>query len=268
MSPPLSFSKDVFLTYASLAVGAGGAVDKSTAFAQTWSKFSNGTGPANVTGWEGSARKLSYYPQGQGFGNCALDASSLLTKFSGGGQCGSFAHLLRAALGMNGIVTNFISINILPAFNGNQMLVKEWTPISSGTSPDAAYPYRLNLVVEPAGPDGRISIGMVSAPPSQIFGELKSEATLPGQNSAPPSEKFFNSHYIVKLNDAAVVPPFSQPGPYFDPSYGAFYTSSASFEDKAIWGYAAVIVPTSPLEWKAFKRSPGSPARISFSPPD
>ena len=139
------------------------------------------------------------------------------------------------------------------------MLVKEWTAQSAGTTLDQNYPYRLTLILGDGGPD---RIGMVPAPPTQIFGELKSEAGAPGQNTAPPSEKAFGSHYIVKIDSTLV--PFGQPGPYFDPSYGLFYTSEFDFEIKSIWGYAA---PFQGLTFKARKRTVNDALRIVFSTP-
>ena len=132
---------------------------------------------------------------------------------------------------MNGITTEFVRIEPLPAFPLYNMVVKDWTPQSAGTSGDSAFPYNIVRTLEPGG---RFR-GMVPAPTNQIFGDLKSEVMLAGQGSAPPSEKLFTAHFIVKINDASVAP-FTQPGPYFDPSYGAFYTSVADFEEQSNLG--------------------------------
>lgn len=79
------------------------------------------------------------------------------------------------------------------------------------------------------------------------YGDLVSKNTLAGQNSRPPSEKMFGSHYIVK-----VLPPDPSQPPvvpldedqYFDPSYGVTYKNQDDFEDKAVDGYALRIGQT------------------------
>jgi len=66
-----------------------------------------------------------------------------------------------------------------------------------------------------------------------VYGDLKSKSTLAGQNTAPPSEKVFDAHFIVKLDPAVAAA-----SPYYDPSYGVNYLNAADFEAKAVKGYA------------------------------
>jgi len=86
---------------------------------------------------------------------------------------------------------------------------------------------------------------MVPAQPAGIYGDLASLDSLPGQNTSPPSEKMFGSHYIVK-----VIGSFYSPGqgPYFDPSYGATYVDANDMEFKAVSGYAKIDPNISPLD--------------------
>jgi hypothetical protein len=68
--------------------------------------------------------------------------------------------------------------------------------------------------------------------------DLTSLSTLVGQNTAPPSEKPFGRHFIVKAPSS-----ISVGGPYRDPSYGVIYSSACDFEAKAVAGYAAEQAP-------------------------
>jgi len=68
---------------------------------------------------------------------------------------------------------------------------------------------------------------MTPSPANGLYGDLSSLGTFPGQNSAPPQEKVFTSHYIVQYNTT-----------YYDPSYGVTYTSATNFADRAIYGYS------------------------------
>ena len=67
------------------------------------------------------------------------------------------------------------------------------------------------------------------------FDDMTNGDGLPGQNSANPSEKIFGSHYILQMPTG--IPPAGQ-GPYFDPSYGAWYANRSDFESKAVAFYA------------------------------
>jgi hypothetical protein len=72
---------------------------------------------------------------------------------------------------------------------------------------------------------------MVPAQPGGVYADVTSLSTLPGQNSAPPSEKIFASHFFVQVSLPSVTPP------YYDPSYGVTYMNAQDFEKKAVAGY-------------------------------
>jgi hypothetical protein len=255
------------LTVLGLAVGSGGATTASAAFQNTWNQFSNGgnpSGPANVLRW--NSTPLYYYESGLGFQSCATDPIQLLTNASGSGQCGSFALLFMWALAVNGISSNWVTI--APA-NDRWMLVKSWqfsqTPShpTGATASDGPYAaaYKWNFVLgsEPQG-----GTGMVTVPPSgPAFGDLTSLSGVAGQNSPTPSEKAFNYHFIVEVNNSAV----TNQGPYFDPSYGQIYTSNCDFETKAVAGYASQLDLDTALTFHA--KQLGSPVcNIVFTPPN
>ncbi len=208
------------LTYTTLklALSSDGAATQADAFTKTWANFA---GPANITGWD--ARKLYYYRPGFGFGACAVNPVGLLTSASGSGQCGSFAQLLMWTLGVNGISSDFVSIN---SKDGTKMIVKDWTFAGAGTFP-AQPDFKWKLVLN-------VGDYMVPPMPGNVYGDLTSLNSLAGQNTAPPSEKVFDSHFIVKVATA-----ISGGDPYFDPSYGVTYASDANFEAKALNGYAS-----------------------------
>jgi hypothetical protein len=239
----------------SLAVSNGGATSPSVAFANTWVNFSAyGTAPANVATWSGTY--LSYYPQGLGFDSCATDPVRLLTTYSQNGQCGSFAYLLQAALYMNGMDSIFTRV---AAVNNDAFLVKNWSRPDSPTATDTPpYYWTLPLQTELNG-----GLGMVPLQPLGLYGDMTSLSGLPGQGELflqpqnTPSEKWFGSHYIVKLVDPTLAPA-DQPGPYFDASYGVWYTDAASFESKAVAGYARQVRPENSNNWRFKDKIPGS----------
>jgi len=152
LAPPLQFqagyggsSRHVYRTTLNLALSQDGASDQPSVFWNTWNQFTNGTGPANISTWEG--RKLYYYrndpnPNGivVGFNGCALDETTLLLNEGynssivghSSGQCGSFARLLIGALAVNGSQSSFARIH---TDDGTLFIVKDWqfaqTPSSS-----------------------------------------------------------------------------------------------------------------------------------------
>ena len=230
-----SSEKYVFRTTLNFAVSVDGATDQASAFSKTWNQFTvGGHGPADVTNW--SKQRLYYYRNDttvSGFSVCSLNETGLLLGLAqdvvnnqmvftgpsnGSGQCGSFARLLIASLAVNGISSAFA--RILP--NGNPdvaFLVKDWAPPES--NPTGPW----NLCTNPGD-------FMVPAQPGGVYCDLKSLNTVYGQNSRPPSEKIFNSHFIVK----PAVSGGSTPT-YVDPSYGREYANAADFESKAVFGY-------------------------------
>lgn len=224
LAQPLAMSVSIMpLTVVKLAIGNGGASSQTEAFDITWQHFE---GPANVKGWD--TRLLYYYEQGIGFEGCATNSFLLLTSSTGSGQCGSWAYLFRDALAVNGIRSKPV---VISPTAGPYMLVKDWKFRGRPTYPDnSPWAFNLKLGIE-EGP--RQAVGMVTNPPiGPQFGDLQSGIGLAGQNSGTPSEKVFNYHFIVKVDE---VPDIG--GPYFDPSYGATYEDNCDFEDQAIAGY-------------------------------
>jgi hypothetical protein len=105
----------------------------------------------------------------------------------------------------------------------------------------------------------KLDAGMVPLPQNSVFGDLTSEAGIPGQNSPTPSEKFFTQHFIVKAPSG-----LSVGGPYFDPSYGATYSDNCAFESQAVAGYAVKASTTAPT-WNFGVRQPTGSCNITFN---
>jgi hypothetical protein len=234
MATPPTSNLPLPLTTLGLAVAGGGATSSKVAFQNTWAKFStNGGGPANVTAWDG--RSLYYYPPGQKFTACATNSVLLLNVDNGYGQCGSFRYLLRDALQVNGIYMDLVTIASL---NSDQFLVKSWAFGGPGAdqAADAPYSWPVTLQDEGPAPGGGEIYGMVPLPVGSLFGQIVSLPDLHGQNTAPPSEKIFAYHFILKDTFGT-----SGAGPYYDPSYGVTYLNacdpSQGFEVKAVDGY-------------------------------
>lgn len=95
-----------------------------------------------------------------------------------------------------------------------------------------------------------------------VYGDLTNKPELRGQNTAPPSEKVFGNHMILKL-DPNVCPPGKCP--YFDPSYGVAYSGPADFEGNAVAGYARATSRVPDLGRFVAKKIGGSP-NISIVP--
>ncbi len=235
--------RDLFLTALDLGIGAGDAADSASALARTWASFE---GPANVRTWEG--RPLFYYRPGEGFGDCAFSSETLLTQANSSGMCGAFAHLLRDALGVNGLATQFIDIT---ERNAELMLVKEWQfLVPTFSSP---YRWQLELVQEEFQ-----AIGMVPPKPDGIYGRMKSLAGVAGQNTPTPSEKVFSSHTVVEL----LAPGLS--GTYYDPSYGKTFANEQDFQRTALAGFAKRYGDDGHLEYRV--RRAGSSVQVVFTP--
>lgn len=212
----------VYLTTLVLAVAGGGADSDQAAFNKTWDKFSAGNGgPENVTNW--NDEPLAYYPAGQNFGSCALDEQMLLR--TGRGQCGSFAHLLIRSIAINGLASDFVTVS---AKNSLAFMVKDWTFGKPSFPAAPKFKWKIVFVNCP--------IDMVPPQPNGVYGDLTSLDTLEGQNSAPPSEKVFGLHFIVKFTNGGATDCASDDC-YFDPSYGVNYLNGDDFEKKAVDGY-------------------------------
>jgi hypothetical protein len=249
---PASFGPTM-LTYVSLAVGTtGGATSQSTALANTWAQFSNtacGAGivscPANVKTWDG--RSMQYYTSG--FSTCATVATQIVQNLpTPSAQCGAFAYLLESALAMNGIHSNWITVQATD--NVSAMVINNWCVIGAAppcpqgqpsyqnTSPSVA-PWIYQLILNPG--DG----GAGMFPPLASYGNLTNIQGLAGQGETgagtppyTPVEKAFGAHFIVQI-------PIAAGNQYYDPSYGVTYPSPAGFESQAVAGYATTITPDS-----------------------
>ena len=218
VSPKVS---PIMLTYVALAVAAGGATTPQTALANTWAKFSTGSGPANVSTWDG--RLMFYYVPGVGFNAC-VTVATLLVETNGipannltSGQCGAFAALLEDSLSINGIASTWLNIT---SIDGSKMVVKAWTASNISYPSQAPWEYKLLLGT---------SDYMVPVPIGG-FGDLADINGIAGQNSAQPSEKVFDAHFIVQ----PTVPSAQD----YDPSYGVTYATAATFELNSEFGYA------------------------------
>ena len=266
--PALPIGLFVMLTPLHLAVSNDGAATPAQAFQKTWAQFA---GPANVKTWwrladDGIVEQPLYYYRNapdypiQGFKACALNAAALFSPPYYSGQCGSFAQLFLWALAINGIQVQMPADPYGPYFpNGlakawftavgttdnSLFLVRDWTFSDPGTyvgDPTSNYWYSMTTNADD---------WMVPPPFGNVYGDLASLNAIPGQNTNPPSEKMFRSHYIVKADSTLITPGLG--GPYFDPSYGVTYTDSAYFERSALDGYVVrdtVNYPDDPTKWK------------------
>jgi len=230
----------LYHTVVHLACSHGNANNHDAAVANTWSLFTTGgTGPANVTTWDG--KTLYYYRTGCGWANSALNTAQLLSSantansWAGHGQCGSFAHLLLDSLSINGVAADW---TMAQTTNGDDFIVNDWLFSATPTYTNRA-PYQW-MFTEVAEPDGS-TIGMVPAPSGRVYGDLTKQTTLNGQNTAPPSEEAFSCHFFVKYA-----------GLYYDPSYGVTYTSATDFEAKSVAGYVYSL-PVIGLNYKVKK---------------
>jgi hypothetical protein len=249
----------IFLSTLQYAVKRDGAGDEVTAVQNTWSHF---YGPANITTWQG--RPLHYYKLGfySGAGSaCSTMALSLLTSDTDSGQCGSFAHLLVNSFALNGIGSAWVDI---AAKNGAQFLINDWT---AGTPSYPNGPPVYSVVAGPLSPEWKpfvykmefnpaaLAIGNYMEPgqPNEVYGDLTSLPTIPGQNTSPPREKMFISHYIVAPLLTTTLPVAR----FYDPSYGLVYEGPDDFEMRAVWGYmrpSAVLNPDNSFSTGFFAR--------------
>lgn len=74
---------------------------------------------------------------------------------------------------------------------------------------------------------------MFPVPTGSIYGRFKSKQTLKGQNTAPPSQKFFKHHAMLKVLDSGI---------YYDPSYGSKHNSLKICQDNAMLGYTTLVI--------------------------
>jgi hypothetical protein len=210
-----------------------GATDSNTAFANIWSLF-GGNGPKNITTWDG--KPLYYYKWNCGWATDTKDTQGLLASantannWAGHGECGAFAHLLMDSVAANGISSDFTTATPLYGATSG-FIIKDWYFVHATYAPDV-YPFKFTPSTEPDN-----TPGMVPATPyglnTWVYGDLIKMDTKIGQNTAPPSEEWFVSHYIVKYPHGGTV----GAGTYYDPSYGVTDTNAFNFESVAVYGY-------------------------------
>ncbi len=199
---------------------------------------------------------MQYYTLG--FNSCALDATSIVQNLpTTSAQCGAFALLLESALAMNGIHSNWTTVQ---PTDGSRMIVNNWalspSPTYATTVPSVA-PWVYKLV---------LNIGDYMFPALTSYGDLANLPGLAGQGEGgttppyTPVEKVFDLHFIVQIPTA----PGNQ---YYDPSYGVTYPSAAGFESKVLAGYAKYlgndVVNGSNSHFRVYSTSPPN---ITFTP--
>lgn len=226
------------LTAAYLATKNAAAINQAQAIASVWSSFSTGSGPANVKTWD--ARSLRYYGVGAGGSVCGENEIALLSMENG--ECASFAGLMGTALAAHGIGSARVDISAyvrsgnpsvpVPRLEGQQVsfVVRDWNLEVPARTGD--FQYFLSLPTPGS---------MVPEPINRRYGDFSKLTTIPGQNTAPPSESLFLRHFIlvVGANTAWTTRPIANPNvQYFDPSYGVTYAGPRDFEAKALEGYA------------------------------
>jgi len=135
------------------------------------------------------------------------------------------------ALRVNGIDSHEIRISTTDRSN---FLVKDWKFSTSPSFTDEPL-FKWKLVFNSQAINNMDL--MVPPEPNGIYGDLTSRGTVPGQNSTPPSEKAFGSHFIVMVAPGQSPVVDSSADQYFDPSYGVTYTNPSSFEIRAVDGY-------------------------------
>ena len=200
-------------TIAHLACSTPGATDDDTAVANTWAKFSTGSGPAGVTTWDG--KLLYYYKAGFPSLAASLTAGSLLENTNLNGQCGAFKQLLGYAWLANG-VSAWTNIEVLsPEGSGGYFLVKHWS-FGATNDDNPEYPWLLTFA------NGRPDL----VPTGNVGGTVANTSALPGQNSPVPAANVFNNHQLNLYGTN-----------YFDPSYGKVFLSEADFESNAVAGH-------------------------------
>ncbi len=206
---------NLYHTVVHLACTNPGATDASTAAANTWAMFSNGTGPANVKTWDGWI--LYYYKTNIAWavgsdGNQNTKVNQLLR--DGNGQCDSWRQLLESAWLVNGITSQGATVSTVNDPGQKLFLLNNWTYDGSTFTNTPPYNYLFILNSDYS----MVGVGN--------YGDLQNDSGVAGQNSPTPAEKAFEYHFIQKLN-----------GTYYDPSYGVTYSSASDFENKAVAGY-------------------------------
>jgi hypothetical protein len=200
-------------TVVNLALKNGTGADPATVVTHVFNSFK---GLATGT-WAGQS--LYYYKPNTKFAQNPLTAADLIQGANHTGNCSAWADLFSQSLGVNGISCSVVMATPRATAYTNDVgfLVKDWTKDVASFPPP--YSWQISLATQ---------ADMVPVPVRSDYGDLLSSATVPGQNSYPPSEKVFSNHQFVKFGSS-----------YYDASYGVTYTSENDFISKAIFGFAA-----------------------------
>jgi hypothetical protein len=246
--PEVKLTPTPFRTVAHLACSNEEAETADEAVDKTWELFLG----KDVKGWNETtktfSRTLYYYKPGTTFSQNAFhNTASLLQGKNGNvsintdsGQCSTWACLLRDACELNGgnvmiVQANLIFPNLAPLF-----LVKDWLYDTTKN----AWTVLFNSTAGEMYPPPPILPPPPTPPPYGIYGDLENQASIAGQNSAPPSEKVFENHVFVKNTKPPEKEGDSEVVEYLDPSYAVKYegvnTNAAEldFQNKAIEMFA------------------------------
>ncbi len=208
-----------------------------------WGKFANPTGgneeEYDVTTWDG--RLLHYYKTEDGGENTIVDG--LL--HDGDGECGSWASFFGSCL----LVHNIEGISIV------DVLPPPWSIDDHDLVPLEGYTRFAIKNIHFGDPT-------YEEPEPWVYniGDLgKSGEGLPGQNTNPPKEKFFELHVLIEVG-----------GTYYDPSYGLTFTDNKDFTERAVDGWEVQLVLLPPVgsetRWRWRKVSTEPESEVSFIP--
>ena len=179
---------------------ADGKSSESQVVASIWSGF-NGR---NVKRKDGVA--LTYY---RSYLTTVTSVGGLLAGTDG--QCGSWANFFQTALGVHGIVSDYILFTPQSSV-GEGFIVKTWSFAGTGSSGDVDFPYAN------AFPDNGNIVGLTQyhwGTPE----EVSYTSGTAGQNNSKPASLFKN-HQIIRYGSV-----------YYDPSYGIQHNSLQSIDD-------------------------------------
>jgi len=145
------------------------------------------------------------------------DLASLMEKCDS--ECGPWAYFLMEMAKAQGVANPGSFETFEPS--GKAFIVKNWTYTGSQTSDNQDWPC---WNIYPANGDCINSAGNAYV---WSYAEVNDQTGVQGQSNQNP-KSLFNRHFVVLRN-----------GNYYDPSYGATYTSSNQFFQNAISGYAS-----------------------------
>jgi hypothetical protein len=203
---------------------------------KVWSKFA----AKSIKSWKGTP--IVYYPAGETFSTCGLTEVPVLTQLDYKSRCGGLGPILAKAFALDGIRAQEIYVDPTAATGAAGFLVKNWSVQTTSFPANAPWKWRFQT---PAG-----GIEMMPIPAGSVYGDLKSNPGVAGQNSSTPSEKAFPNHAIVFAENR-----------YYDSSYGLEYANEVEFQNTSIDFYYTALGGNA---WIA--RRPDSTTGVQFSP--